>query len=209
MSSIRYRSDIDGLRAFAVLSVVLYHLEVSWIKSGFLGVDIFFVISGFLITKIIVRDLQDGTFSIKNFYLRRVRRILPALIFILAFLSFFAWLILLPQDLLNYAKSMLSAIVSVSNLFFFKTLNFGYFATDSSTIPLLHTWSLGVEEQFYIAWPVILIILFKLNTSSKKYLLTITLLLIIVSIAIFFINIFQSSTICLLIEDSNCYLAVF
>ncbi|MBK2093304.1 acyltransferase, partial [Francisella philomiragia] len=178
--------DIDGLRAFAVLSVVLFHLNMSWIKSGFLGVDIFFVISGFLITKIIVRDLQDGTFSIKNFYLRRIRRILPALIFVLAFSSFFAWLILLPQDLLNYAKSMVSAIASISNLFFFKTLNFGYFATDSSIIPLLHTWSLGVEEQFYIAWPVILIILFKLNTSSKKYLLTITSLLIIVSVAIFF-----------------------
>ncbi|MEY8872125.1 acyltransferase family protein [Francisella philomiragia] len=186
MSNIKYRKDIDGLRAFAVLSVVLFHLNMSWIKSGFLGVDIFFVISGFLITKIIVRDLQDGTFSIKNFYLRRIRRILPALIFVLAFSSFFAWLILLPQDLLNYAKSMVSAIASISNLFFFKTLNFGYFATDSSIIPLLHTWSLGVEEQFYIAWPVILIILFKLNTSSKKYLLTITSLLIIVSVAIFF-----------------------
>ncbi|MBK2267811.1 acyltransferase [Francisella philomiragia] len=186
MSNIKYRKDIDGLRAFAVLSVVLFHLNISWIKSGFLGVDIFFVISGFLITKIIVRDLQDGSFSIKNFYLRRIRRILPALIFVLAFSSFFAWLILLPQDLLNYAKSMVSAIASISNLFFFKTLNFGYFATDSSIIPLLHTWSLGVEEQFYIAWPVILIILFKLNTSSKKYLLTITLLLIIVSVAIFF-----------------------
>ncbi|AJI55737.1 acyltransferase family protein [Francisella philomiragia] len=186
MSGIRYRSDIDGLRAFAVLSVVLYHLEVSWVKSGFLGVDIFFVISGFLITKIIVRDLQSGTFSIKNFYLRRIRRILPALIFVLVLSSFFAWLILLQQDLLNYAKSMVSVIASISNLFFFKTLSFGYFATDSSTIPLLHTWSLGVEEQFYIIWPVILIILFKLNISSKKYLLTITSLLIIASIAIFF-----------------------
>ncbi|AJI47955.1 acyltransferase [Francisella philomiragia] len=186
MNNIKYRSDIDGLRAFAVLSVVLYHLEVSWVKSGFLGVDIFFVISGFLITKIIIIDLQDGTFSIKNFYLRRVRRILPALIFVLAISSFFAWLILLPQDLLNYAKSMVSVIASISNLFFFKTLSFGYFATDSSTIPLLHTWSLGVEEQFYIIWPVILIILFKLNISSKRYLLTITSLLIIASIAIFF-----------------------
>jgi len=185
MSGIRYRSDIDGLRAFAVLSVVLYHLEVSWVKSGFLGVDIFFVISGFLITKIIVRDLQNGTFSIKNFYLRRICRILPAFIFVLVLSSFFAWLILLPQDLLNYARSMVSVIASILNLFF-KTLSFGYFATDSSTIPLLHTWSLGVEEQFYIIWPVILIILFKLNISSKRYLLTIISFLIIASIAIFF-----------------------
>lgn len=120
MNNIKYRSDIDSLRAFAVLSVVLYHLEVSWVKSGFLGVDIFFVISGFLITKIIVRDLQSGTFSIKNFYLRRIRRILPALIFVLVLSSFFAWLILLPQDLLNYAKSMVSVIASISNLFLLK-----------------------------------------------------------------------------------------
>ncbi|MBK2054633.1 acyltransferase, partial [Francisella noatunensis] len=147
---------------------------------------IFFVISGYLITSIILRDLQNNSFSIKNFYLRRIRRILPALIFVLVLSTFFAWLILLPQDLLNYAKSMVSVIASISNLFFFKTLSFGYFATDSSTIPLLHTWSLGVEEQFYIIWPVILIILFRLNASSKKYLLTITLLFITISIAIFF-----------------------
>ncbi|GMN89057.1 acyltransferase family protein [Francisella sciaenopsi] len=186
MSNIKYRKDIDGLRAFAVLSVIFYHLEISWVKSGFLGVDIFFVISGYLITKIILRDLESDTFSIKNFYLRRVRRILPALIFVLVFSSFFAWLILLPQDLINYAKSMMSVIASVSNLFFFETLSFGYFATDSSVIPLLHTWSLGVEEQFYIVWPIVLIILFKLKISSKKNLLAITSLFIIVSVAFFF-----------------------
>ncbi|XSZ47495.1 acyltransferase family protein [Francisella noatunensis] len=138
MNNIKYRSDIDGLRALAVVSVILYHLEISWVKSGFLGVDIFFVISGYLITSIILRDLQNNSFSIKNFYLRRIRRILPALIFVLVLSTFFAWLILLPQDLLNYAKSMVSVIASISNLFFFKTLSFGYFATDSSTIPLLH-----------------------------------------------------------------------
>lgn len=186
MSNIKYRKDIDGLRAFAVLSVVFFHLEVSWVKSGFLGVDVFFVISGYLITKIIIRDLENNIFSIKNFYLRRIRRILPALIFVLIFAAFFAWLLLLPQDLINYAKSAVSAIASVSNIFFFKTLSFGYFATDSSTIPLLHTWSLGVEEQFYIGWPILLIILFKLKLSSKRSLLIISALLMLASLAFFF-----------------------
>ncbi|WP_369867391.1 acyltransferase family protein [Francisella philomiragia] len=153
----KYYKHVDGLRALAVLSVVLFHLNISWIKSGFLGVDIFFVISGFLITTIILRDLNNNCFSIKNFYLRRMRRILPALITVLVFSTFFAWLILLPQDLKNYSKSLVSAIASVSNLFFYKFLSFGYFSTDATVIPLLHTWSLGVEEQFYIFWPLFLI----------------------------------------------------
>ena len=186
MSNIKYRKDIDGLRALAVISVVLYHLEISWVKSGYLGVDIFFVISGYLITTIIIRDLENETFSIKNFYLRRIRRILPALIIVSIFSSFFAWLVLLPQDLINYSQSLISAIASISNLFFFKTMNFGYFSTDASIIPLLHTWSLGIEEQFYIAWPIILIILFKLKLSSKKNLLIIASTLAVASIAFFF-----------------------
>ena len=186
MSNIKYRKDIDGLRAFAVISVVLFHLELSQVKSGFLGVDIFFVISGYLITTIILRDLEQGIFSIKNFYLRRIRRILPALIVVSIFTSFFAWLFLLPQDLINYSWSLVSALGSFSNLFFFKTLNFGYFSTVSSIIPLLHTWSLGIEEQFYIVWPIILILLFKLKPSSKKNLATITAILIIASISFFF-----------------------
>jgi peptidoglycan/LPS O-acetylase OafA/YrhL len=186
MSNIKYRKDIDGLRAFAVISVILFHLDLSWVKSGFLGVDIFFVISGYLITTTILRDLEQGIFSIKKFYLRRIRRILPALIVVSIFSTIFAWLILTPGDLISYSKSLLSALGSFSNLFFFKTLNFGYFSTDSSIIPLLHTWSLGIEEQFYIVWPIILILLFKLKLSSKKNLATITAILIIASISFFF-----------------------
>lgn len=165
----KYYKHIDGLRALAVLSVVLFHLHVSWIKSGFLGVDIFFVISGFLITRIILRDLAKHSFSLKNFYLRRMRRILPALITVLLISSIFAWLILLPQDLKNYAKSLVSALASVSNLFFYKFLNFGYFSTDATIIPLLHTWSLGVEEQFYIFWPLFLILVFNTGISLKIF----------------------------------------
>ncbi|QLE79099.1 acyltransferase [Francisella sp. Scap27] len=164
----KYYKHIDGLRAIAVLSVVLFHLDVSWVKSGFLGVDIFFVISGFLITSIIIRDLNNDCFSIKNFYLRRMRRILPALITVLVFTTFFAWLILLPQDLKNYTKSLVSAIASVSNLYFYKYLSFGYFSTDSTVIPLLHTWSLGIEEQFYIFWPLFLMFIFAVNISWKQ-----------------------------------------
>ena len=167
MSNIKYRKDIDGLRALAVVSVVLFHLDISWVKSGFLGVDIFFVISGYLITTIIIRDFKENTFSLKNFYLRRIRRILPALITVLLMSTIFAWLILLPQDLINYSKSLVSALASVSNLYFFKVLNFGYFSTDATVIPLLHTWSLGIEEQFYMFWPLILMLVFNVSVKVR------------------------------------------
>ena len=185
MSNIKYRKDIDGLRAFAVLSVIFFHLNVSWIKSGFLGVDIFFIISEYLITSIIIRDLQNNSFSLKNFYLRRIRRILPALIVVLSVSTFFAWLILLPQDLTDYCESLISAIASISNIFFFLKLDFGYFGQYSQIIPLRHTWSLGVEEQFYMIWPLILILLFRLNFATKKKLLIISVIFLVISATIF------------------------
>ncbi|MBK2255612.1 acyltransferase [Francisella philomiragia] len=163
-----YRKDIDGLRAFAVIFVILFHLDISWVKSGFLGVDIFFVISGFLITSIVIRDLENNSFSMKSFYLRRMRRILPPLIIVLIFSTLFAFLILLPQDLNDYVKTLISAIASLSNIYFFKYLSFGYFTSDSSIIPLLHTWSLGVEEQFYTFWPLLLVFIFNLGISWKR-----------------------------------------
>ncbi|AJI53460.1 acyltransferase family protein [Francisella philomiragia] len=191
----KYYKHIDGLRAVAVLSVVFFHLDINLVKSGFLGVDIFFVISGFLITSIIIRDLENKSFSLKNFYLRRMRRILPALITVLIFSTVFAWLILLPQDLKNYSKSLVSALGSFSNLYFFKTLSFGYFSTDATVIPLLHTWSLGIEEQFYIFWPLFLIFAFNVYigigwkdkqalSNFDKYLI-ISLILIVLSLFCF------------------------
>ncbi|MBK2094671.1 acyltransferase [Francisella philomiragia] len=186
MSNIQYRKDIDGLRAFAVLSVVLFHLQINWIKSGFLGVDIFFVISGYLITSIIIKNIHSNSFSIKSFYLKRIRRILPALIVVLSISTFFAWLILLPQDLLNYSESLISSISSLANIYYFIKLNFGYFGASPQIIPLLHTWSLGIEEQFYLIYPLFLLALFKLNFTQKK-LLIFSIICLIIS-CIFFLS---------------------
>jgi peptidoglycan/LPS O-acetylase OafA/YrhL len=149
-----YRPDIDGLRAIAVCAVVLYHASPEWLPGGFLGVDIFFVISGYLITSIIAAEMRAGTYTLAGFYERRVRRILPALLLVLAVTSAAAYLLLLPDDLKQYAKSVLATLGFVANHHFF--LQTGYFAGPADTLPLLHTWSLAVEEQFYIVWPLLL-----------------------------------------------------
>ena len=152
--SVRYRADIDGLRAVAVLAVLGYHLKVAAFRGGFVGVDVFFVISGYLISGIILKDLAAGTFSIATFYERRVRRILPALIVLLLGASVLAYLYLLPAELMNFAKSLLAALFSSSNFYFWK--HSGYFSAPVETIPLIHTWSLAVEEQFYLFLPIFL-----------------------------------------------------
>ncbi len=156
-----YRKDIDGLRALAVLLVIFYHLGLPFDTAGFVGVDVFFVISGYLITSHIYQGLIDQQFSLKHFYLKRMRRILPALIVVLVFTSLAAYFLLLPKALLNYSHSLIAAICSVSNFYFWQYIHIGYFSTDASKLPLLHTWSLGVEEQFYLLWPLMLIFLVK------------------------------------------------
>lgn len=153
---ISFRSDVDGMRAVAVLSVVLFHIGIPYIPGGFAGVDVFFVISGFLITQDIVRRIEEGSFSLIEFYFRRIRRIFPALVFVLILSSVAAFLILLPSELESYAKSLASAIVSLSNFVFYRRN--GYFAASSEETPLLHTWSLAVEEQFYVIWPLLLLV---------------------------------------------------
>lgn len=152
-----YRPDIDGLRALAVLPVLLYHAEIPGFSGGFIGVDIFFVISGFLITGIIAREIDAGEFSILTFYERRARRILPALLAMIAFVIVAASLIFLPSDLVNVAPSALAAIAFLANVWLFTQT--GYFQSDAETTPLLHTWSLGVEEQFYIGIPILLLLI--------------------------------------------------
>lgn len=150
-----YRADIDGLRAIAVGLVLLYHAGFSSVRGGFVGVDIFFVISGFLITRILLSDLQVGQFSIANFYERRIRRIVPALTVMLIIVLAVAPFVLFSSEMTKLSFAALAAVGSVSNLYLLSTA--GYFAADSSMQPLVHTWSLGVEEQFYLLLPVILV----------------------------------------------------
>jgi len=163
---LNYRPEIDGLRAVAVISVIIYHIDlVLWeyqiLKGGFIGVDIFFVISGYLITSIILNELKKyGTFSFKHFYERRVRRILPVLLVVMLASFPFAWFYLLPINFIDYSKSILYSVGFSSNYFFWSS-GFSYGDTNTSLKPFLHTWSLSVEEQFYIIFPLILILSFK------------------------------------------------
>ncbi|MGA7994757.1 MAG: acyltransferase family protein [Bradyrhizobium sp.] len=150
----KYRADIDGLRALAVVPVLLYHAGVPGFPGGFVGVDIFFVISGYLICGMIDGDLRDGSFSLSNFYKRRMLRILPALFAMFLVTSALAYLYCLPVELEDYSKSLASAVGSVSNVYFAATA--GYFDAPAETKPLLHTWSLGVEEQFYLVVPLLM-----------------------------------------------------
>jgi len=154
-SGLKYRADIDGLRAVAVLSVVAFHIGWSRFGGGFVGVDVFFVISGYLISSIIFAEIKDSRFTIGGFYERRIRRIFPALIAMLAVASVVAYIYLLPGELVDYAKSMLAAAESASNIYFWR--HSGYFSLPLSK-PLLHTWSLAVEEQFYISFPLFLLV---------------------------------------------------
>ncbi|WP_430907944.1 acyltransferase family protein [Maribacter sp. 2-571] len=167
MKKLTYLNQIDSLRAIAVLLVVFFHLDISFFKGGFLGVDVFFVISGFLITRIINHEFsQTGTVSFKRFYLRRIRRLMPTL-FLTIFLAFIlTFLIFSPSDFINATKSMTMSSVALSNFHFLGESD--YFDTASNFKPLLHTWSLGIEEQFYILYPITLFILIKCFKKRKN-----------------------------------------
>ena len=151
---VAYRPDIDGLRAIAVLAVVGFHYFPERVPGGFVGVDVFFVISGYLITSILLRSLQDGTFSIAGFYGRRVRRIFPALAVILAASFVLGWALLMPLEFKQLGKQIVSGALFVANFLFWSEAG-GYFFNPEAK-PLLHLWSLSIEEQFYIVWPVLL-----------------------------------------------------
>ncbi len=155
----KYRSDIDGLRAVAILPVVLYHLDVTRLSGGFVGVDIFFVISGFLITGLIHRDIVEGSYSVTEFYSRRARRIFPALFVMMALTSLAVAVLFLPSEVEEFRRIVLSTILFSSNIYFYVTQD--YFVGNSDVNLLLHTWSLAVEEQFYIVFPFILILIAK------------------------------------------------
>jgi peptidoglycan/LPS O-acetylase OafA/YrhL len=149
-----YRQDIDGLRAIAVIAVVLFHAFPNEIPGGFIGVDVFFVISGYLITQIILTDLTAGTFSAADFYARRVRRIFPALIIVLIASLALGWRLLLPTEMISLGKNAVASALFSANLMLLSEV--GYFDLAARVKPLLHLWSLGIEEQFYLAWPLIL-----------------------------------------------------
>lgn len=153
-----YRPEIDGLRAVAVISVVLYHINKAWLPGGYVGVDIFFVISGFLITSIIWRQLEGGTFSLADFYLRRIRRIIPVMLVVVATTLVAGAFLLLPDALGRLSLSAIFSVASAANIYFWRYLDDDYFAEANDQEPLLHLWSLGVEEQFYLVWPLLLLL---------------------------------------------------
>jgi peptidoglycan/LPS O-acetylase OafA/YrhL len=152
-----YRPDVDGLRAVAVIAVVAFHAFPAYFPGGFIGVDVFFVISGFLISTIILKQLRRSTFTVADFYRRRIRRIFPALAIVLAACLLFGWYALLPDEFELLGKHVAAASVFVSN--FVSWHEVGYFDRDAALKPLLHLWSLGIEEQFYLGWPLLLLLL--------------------------------------------------
>lgn len=165
--SLAYRPEIDGLRALAVIPVVFFHAGFQGLPGGFVGVDIFFVISGYLITAILLRELASGRFSILEFYKRRARRILPALFFVIALCLPFAWWLLTPDDLKRFGASLFSVSVFASNFYFWR--NTDYFAPAAEDQPLLHTWSLSVEEQFYLFFPLLLALIYPFGKARAFF----------------------------------------
>lgn len=173
----KYRAEIDGLRALAIIPVILFHADFSFIPGGYIGVDIFFVISGYLITTIILAEKEQGKFSIINFYERRTRRILPPLFFVMFASLFPAWLFLIPKDLKDFAQSLVSTSSFSSNILFW--LETGYWERGNELKPLLHTWSLAVEEQYYILFPIFLMVMWKF---SRPWILGSLVLITIISL---------------------------
>ncbi len=194
MSKLQYRKEIDGLRSVAVLPVILFHLNIDSFSGGYLGVDIFFVISGYLITSIIYLQIKDSTFKILNFYERRIRRIIPVLTIVILFTVPFSWYLMIPVEFKEYLLSILSTIFFFSNFLFWNQTD--YFDNPSEFKPLLHTWSLSIEEQFYIFFPIILLLLYK---NFKDQILKIF-------ISIFFLSYFLAIYASLNYESANFYL---
>lgn len=191
----KYRADIDGLRALAVIPVVLFHTNFSWFRGGFVGVDIFFVISGYLITTIIHEEIQQDRFTIAGFYERRIRRIFPALFTVILFCFIVAAYTMLPKAFELFGQSVNAATLFVANIYFLT--GFDYFGPAADTQPLLHTWSLSVEEQFYVLFPLLLVFIFtSCHGRWRRILLPAALLSL--ALSIFSVHIFPSASFYLL-----------
>lgn len=175
----KYRAEIDGLRALAVLPVIFFHAGFEWLSGGFVGVDVFFVISGYLITTLIINEMDQGKFSIVNFYERRARRILPALFFVMLVCLPFAWFWLAPLSLKDFGQSLVAVATFSSNILFL--LESGYFEMGAEFKPLLHTWSLAVEEQYYILFPIFLLFTWRLGL---KWILSILVIAFVFSLGL-------------------------
>lgn len=195
MNTLKYRPDIDGLRAIAVLSVLLYHLGVG-VPGGYVGVDIFFVISGYLITSIIIKSISNNTFSFLDFMERRIRRIYPPMLLVVAATLLCAYQLQLPADFKQTAYSAIAQIFSLANVFFYMETG-GYFRAQAEIMPLLHTWSLSVEEQFYLVVPLILLGLFRLARNWVGAIFTVGLISSL-SLSIIGLEYFKTATFYLL-----------
>lgn len=160
-----YRPDIDGLRAISILLVVFYHANVTFLSGGYVGVDVFFVISGYLITNLLVRELEDGRFNLRAFAMRRARRLLPAAAVVMAGTAIFALLFYSPKDFRDFAGSLISFGLMLSNWYFMQDA--GYFSAAAETKLLLHTWSLSIEEQFYLVFPVFLMVSWRFGAQRR------------------------------------------
>ena len=177
-TSANYEPHIDGVRCIAVLSVLLYHFEYKFIPGGFVGVDVFFVISGFLITRLLLADVKRETFSFRRFYMRRIRRLAPALIATLVASFVVASFFLTPSHFQRFSGASLASLLSFSNFYFWAES--GYFDASAELKPLLHTWSLSVEEQFYLVWPALI---FFMRGKAAKFIATVFIVLFAVSLA--------------------------
>ena len=173
----KYRREIDGIRALAVIPVILFHAGFSWFSGGYVGVDVFFVISGYLITGIVMSDIARGTFSIADFYERRIRRILPALFLVVVVCIPVAFWVLLPADLKEFGQSLIAVATFSSNVLFWSQS--GYFHGAAELKPLLHTWSLSVEEQFYVVFPLLLLLMWR---WGRKWVVTVLLVIAVSSL---------------------------
>lgn len=167
----KYRTEIDGLRALAVVPVILFHAGFELFSGGFVGVDVFFVISGYLITTILVDDIENNRFSIVNFYERRARRILPALFFVMLVCIPFAWMWMLPSQMKDFSQSLVAVSLFASNILFWKES--GYFAAAAEEKPLLHTWSLAVEEQYYVLFPIFLFLVWRFGKNRVFWMIVV------------------------------------